>query len=43
MTPEELIKEMVDSPGEYSDLCDFVQGLSGFDVTLDDKVEEAKN
>ena len=43
MTPEDLIQEIIDSPGEYSDLCEFVQELSGFDVKLDDKVEEAKN
>lgn len=42
MTPEELIKEMVDSPAEYSDLMVFVQELSGF-KTLQEEVDEAKN
>lgn len=43
MTPEELLKEMIDDPGEYQTLASFVQGYNGFDATLDDKVEEAKN
>ena len=34
---------MVDDPGEYNDLAAFVQKLNGFDVSFDDKVEEAKN
>lgn len=42
MTPEDLIKEMVDSPAEYTDLMVFVQELSGF-KTLQEDVEEAKN
>ncbi len=43
MTPEDLIKEMIDSPAEYNDLANFIQEFSGFDTTLDDKVNEAKN
>lgn len=43
MTPEDLLKEMVDDPGEYQDFAAFVQNFNGFDTTLDDKVEEAKN
>lgn len=43
MTPEDLIKEMVDDYGEYNDLASFVQGFNGFDTTLDEKVEDAKN
>lgn len=43
MTPEELLKEMVDDPGEYNELMTFIQKFNGFDSTLDDKVEEAKN
>lgn len=43
MTPEELLKEMVDDPGEYQALATFVQEFNGFNSTLDDKVEEAKN
>lgn len=43
MSAEELIKEMVDNPGEYTALSSFVQNLNGFDISIDDKVEEAKN
>lgn len=43
MTPEELLREMVDDPGEYNDLATFVQNYNGFDATIEDKVEEAKN
>lgn len=43
MTPEDLLKEMVDDPGEYNDLAAFVQNYNGFNTTLEDKVEEAKN
>lgn len=42
MTPEELLKEMVDNPGEYSDFANFVQEHCGF-MTLSDLVEDAKN
>lgn len=42
-TPEDLLKEMVDSPVEYDAFAEFVQGFSGLDETLNDKVEEAKN
>lgn len=42
MTAEELLKEMVDNPGEYSDFANFVQAHCGFS-TLSDLVEEAKN
>lgn len=42
-TPEDLLMEMVDDPGEYSDLASFVQKFQGFNVSLEDKVEEAKN
>lgn len=43
MTPEELLKEMIDDPGEYQALVAFIQEFNGFNTTLDDKVEEAKN
>ena len=43
MTPEELLKEMIDDPGEYQALVAFVQEFNGFNTTLDDKVAEAKN
>lgn len=42
-TPEDLLMEMVDDPGEYNDLSAYVQQFQGFDVTLDEKVDEAKN
>ncbi len=42
-TPEELLYELVDDPGEYMELAAFVQRFQGFDVSFDDMVEEAKN
>ncbi|MCI1958832.1 MAG: hypothetical protein LKJ25_04315 [Clostridia bacterium] len=42
MCAEELIKEML-SPGEYQNLTSEIQKLDGFNITFDDKVEEAKN
>lgn len=42
-TPEALLKEMVDDPGEYQAFASFVQDFNGFNATLEDKVEEAKN
>ena len=42
-TPQDLLFAMVDEPGEYQDLCVFVQKFQGFDETLDEKVEQAKN
>lgn len=43
ITPEELLLAMVDDPGEYNDLLSFVQRFQGFNVSFNDKVEEAKN
>ena len=43
MTPEELLKEMVDNPSEYQDFATFVQEYCGFDTSMEEKVEEAKN
>jgi len=43
MTPEDLLKEMVDDPGEYQAFMAFVQEFNGFNTTFDDKVTEAKN
>lgn len=43
MTPEELLLAMVDDPGEYNDLAAFVQKFQGFNVSFDEKVDEAKN
>ena len=42
-TPEDLIQAIVDDPGEYQDFTAFVQNFNGFNTTLEDKVEEAKN
>lgn len=42
-TPEDLLMAMVDDPGEYNDLAAFVQKFQGFDVSFEDKVNEAKN
>ena len=42
MTPDELLKEMIDDPGEYSDFVTFVQNFNGF-TTMEEKVKEAKN
>lgn len=43
MSPDDLLKEMIDDPGEYQEFATFVQNFNGFNTTLDDKVEEAKN
>ncbi len=42
-TPEELLKEMIDDPGEYNDFAAFIQQYNGFDTSMEDRVEEAKN
>ena len=43
MTPEDLLAEMVDDPGEYNNLAAFIQEYNGFTETIEDKVEQAKN
>lgn len=43
MTPEDLLQAMIDDPSEYQDFAAFVQEFNGFNTTLADKVEEAKN
>lgn len=43
MTPDDLLKEMIDDPGEYQELAVFVQNFNGFNTTLEDKIGEAKN
>lgn len=43
MTPEDLLKQMIDNPAEYNDFASFIQTYNGFDETLQDKVDEAKN
>ena len=42
-TPNDLLFALVDDPGEYSDLCRWIQQFQGFTETIDEKVEEAKN
>lgn len=42
MGAEDLLKTML-LPGEYAAYIEQVQEICGFDVTLDDKIEEAKN
>lgn len=42
-TPEELVYALVDDPGEFQDLCTWMQRFQGFTESLDDKVKEAKN
>ena len=42
-TPEDLLLEMVDDPGEYNDLAAYVQKFQGFNVSFEEKVDEAKN
>ena len=43
MTPEELLKEMIDNPSEYMDFANFIRENSGFDTDLTKEIEEAKN
>ena len=43
MNPEDIIKQMNDNPGEYNEFAEFIQKFNGFDETLQDKVNEAKN
>ena len=43
MTPEELITEMVDDPGEYNNFGKYLNELNGFNEGTNEKVEEAKN
>lgn len=42
-TPEDLLMELVDDPGEYNDLAAYVQKFQGFNTSFDEKVDEAKN
>lgn len=42
-TPNDLLFALVDDPGEYSDLCRWIQQFQGFTETIDEKVDEAKN
>lgn len=42
-TPEDLLLEMVDDPGEYNMLAEYVQKFQGFQSSFQEKVDEAKN
>jgi len=42
-TPEDLLKEMIDDPGEYTDFTAFIQNFNGFNVSMQEQVNEAKN
>ncbi|MCI9539005.1 MAG: hypothetical protein HFG35_12205 [Eubacterium sp.] len=41
-TPEDLLYELVDDPGEYQNLCEWIQRFQGFEP-LQKKVNDAKN
>ena len=41
-TPEDLIREMVDQPGEYAALVKKVQQMNGF-ISFGERVKQAKN
>jgi hypothetical protein len=42
MTPEALIMEMIDDPGEYANFAKFITEFNGF-TDINDDIEEAKN
>lgn len=42
-TPQDLVYEMVDNPGEYAELVEWIQKFNGFDETIKDKADQAKN
>lgn len=42
MGAEQLVRTML-LPGEYADLAEKVQKVNGFEVSMEDKVDEAKN
>ena len=42
-TPEELVREMIDEPGEYNAFLARLQKMNGSDVTLGGTIEQAKN
>jgi hypothetical protein len=43
MGAEELIVAMLDNPGEYDKLGAFIAEFNGFNKSIDDDIEEAKN
>lgn len=42
MTPEELVYAIVDDPGEYNSLGEWLQKFQGFTKSFEEKVDEAK-
>lgn len=42
-TPEDLLTSLIDNPGEYQEFIKFVQKVHGFDVTMEERVQRAKN
>lgn len=42
-TPDALLKEMIDDPTEFAEFAAYVREFNGFDETINDAVEEAKN
>lgn len=42
-TPEDLLKEMINDPGEYNDFATFIQQFNGFTTNINDRIEEVKN
>ena len=43
MTPEDLVFQMVDDPGEYNQLGEWLQKFQGFTKSFEEKVNEGKN
>ena len=41
-SPEDLVREMIDDPGEYGAFMQFVNEFNGF-TDINDKIEQAKN
>lgn len=42
-TPEDLIMEMIDDPTEFAEFAAYVREFNGFDTSINDDIEEAKN
>lgn len=42
-TPQDLVLEMIDNPGEFAKFQQFITEFNGFDSSFDEEVEEAKN
>lgn len=42
MSPEDLLLELIDNPGEYGEFAEFVQKFNGF-IPIEEEVKAAKN